>query len=70
MKAYLVMAAVAAVALTGCAHRYKMTLTNGNSITTSGKPKLNKEGTAYLYKDLRGRESWVSAGKVTEIAPQ
>jgi hypothetical protein len=70
MKAYLLMAAVAVVALTGCAHRYKMTLTNGNSITTAGKPKLNKEGNAYIYKDLQGRETSVSAGKVTEIAPQ
>jgi len=66
----LLLIAVATLALTGCAHRYKMTLTNGNSITTSNKPKLNKEGTAYLYKDLQGKESWVFAGKVTEIAPQ
>ena len=41
-----------------------------NSFTASSKPKLNKEGTAYLYKDRNGKETWVSAGKVTEIAPE
>ena len=69
MKSFLVIA-VAALAVTGCAHHYKMTLTNGNSITTSGKPKLNKAGTAYRYKDLQGKESWISAGRVTEIEAQ
>ena len=69
MKNCLVIA-VAALVLTGCAHHYKMTLTNGNSITTSGKPKLNQAGNAYIYKDLQGKESWISAGKVTEIEAQ
>ena len=69
MKSFLVIA-VLAVALLGCARRYKMTLTNGGSITSLSKPKLNKEGSAYLYKDILGREAWISAGRVTEIAPQ
>ena len=68
MKVFLVIAI--AISLVGCARHYKVTLTNGNSFTTSSKPKLNKEGTAYIYKDREGREAWVSAGKVTEIAPQ
>jgi hypothetical protein len=69
MKAVLVVAVVAVV-LVGCAQRYRITLTNGNGITTSAKPKLNPEGTAYVYKDLQGKENWVSAGKVREIAPE
>ena len=69
MKALIVIA-VAAVVLAGCARRYKMTLTNGGSITTTSKPKLNPEGTAYVYKDRLGRDAWVSAGKVTEIAAE
>jgi uncharacterized lipoprotein YajG len=69
MKALFVIA-VAAVLLAGCARRYKMTLTNGGSITTSSKPKLNNEGTAYLYKDRLGRDAWVSAGRVNEISAE
>ncbi|HTD86824.1 MAG TPA: YgdI/YgdR family lipoprotein [Candidatus Binatia bacterium] len=65
MKIFLVIAV--AVLLTGCARHYNVTLTNGNSFTTTSKPKLNKEGTAYLYKDRNGKPSWVPAGKVTEI---
>ena len=69
MKAVLLIA-IAAVVLCGCAQRYRIMLTNGNGITTSSKPKLNTEGTAYVYKDLQGREAWVSAGRVKEIAPE
>ena len=68
MKLFLAIAI--AISLVGCSQRYKVTLGNGNSFTTSSKPKLNKEGSAYVYKDHQGRESWVSAGKVTEIAPE
>ena len=68
-RAFLVIAVAASVALAGCAQRYKITLTNGNTITTSSKPKLNEAGTAYIFKDLQGKETLVSAGRVTEIAP-
>jgi len=66
----ILLAIAVALALTGCAQRYKMTLTNAATITTASKPKLNKEGTAYFYKDLQGRETSVSAGRVVEIAPE
>ena len=69
MKFFLVIA-FAAILMAGCAQRYKMTLTNGGTITTSSKPKLNAEHTAYLYKDHQGKETWVSAGRVVEIAPE
>ena len=69
MKVLLLMA-VLAVALAGCAQRYKITLTNASVISTSSKPKINAAGSAYSYKDLRGREAWVSAGRVVEIAPE
>ena len=69
MKTLFVIA-LAAIFLAGCARRYKMTLTNGKSITTASRPKLNKEGNAYLYKDPSGREAWISAGRVSEIAPE
>ena len=60
--------AVAALIVTGCAHRYVITLTNGNQIAAKSKPQL-KNGEAYVYKDLQGKVATVPAGKVREIAP-
>ncbi len=53
--------------LTGCASHYVITLTNGAALTTTSKPQL-REG-AYHFKDAKGQESAVSAGRVREIAP-
>jgi uncharacterized lipoprotein YajG len=54
--------------LAGCA-RYQITLSNNNTITTRGRPKLNKEKTAYEFKDARGRTNSVPVFRVKEIAP-
>jgi hypothetical protein len=51
----------------GCATHYIMTLDNGAQITTKGKPKL-KNG-IYHFKDIRGQDTTISMGRVTEIAP-
>ncbi len=53
--------------LAGCSRKYVITTTNGNRITTQGKPKLKQS--VYIFKDSEGRESFVSAGRVREIAP-
>jgi hypothetical protein len=55
------------IALTGCAHHYVIRLGNGSQITTAGKPQL-KEG-VYYFKDAKGEEHGVAAGRVREIAP-
>ena len=55
------------IALTGCAHHYVMRLNNGAEITTASKPQL-KEG-VYYFKDAKGEEHFVAAGRVREIAP-
>jgi type IV pilus biogenesis protein CpaD/CtpE len=66
----VVLLAVVAAALLGCAQRYKITLTNGNTLTTSSKPRLNADGNAYVFKDRHGKETAISAGRVTEIEAQ
>lgn len=53
----------------GCVPRYKITLTNGNMITTRGKPKFEAENNVYRFKDARGEPSYVPAFRVKEIAP-
>ena len=55
------------IALTGCAHHYVMKLSNGTEITTASKPKL-KDG-VYYFKDAKGDEHSMTAGRVREGAP-
>jgi hypothetical protein len=57
----------AAGVLCGCARHYVITLSNGSRITTSSKPRL--QNGYYVFKDALGQDSYVGAGRVTEIAP-
>ena len=57
------------IGATGCASRYKVTLTNGNVYTARGKPKLDKQTGAYLFKDTKGQAMSVPGFRVKEIAP-
>ena len=50
------------------ASRYNITLNSGNSITAYSKPRL--EGGHYVYKDAKGQDTYVMAGRVREIAPR
>ena len=67
MRKLVVSLACGAVVLCGCARHYVITLNNGTQLSTSSKPHL--QGGFYIYKDAMGRESYVWAGRVTEIAP-
>lgn len=60
---------LATVLLTGCAHRYDMTLVDGLTITRVTKPKLNKDTGMYEYTDIRGNTKFVGAFRVVEISP-
>jgi hypothetical protein len=53
--------------LCGCARHYVITMSNGSQIGTRSKPQF-KNG-VYVFKDANGNESYVPAGRVTEIAP-
>ena len=67
MKPILLVGLLGATLLAGCTRHYTITLTNGNRITTLGKPRL--EGAAYVFKDVKGQPGAISAGRVREIAP-
>ena len=54
----------------GCAHPYKITLTNGNVLTTTSKPKLDPASGCYSYKDALGRPASMPAFRIKEIEPQ
>jgi hypothetical protein len=58
-----------AALLAGCAHRYDITLVNGERVINVTKPILNRDRGAFYYKDVAGGEHHVFAGKVVEIGP-
>jgi len=58
-----------AALLTGCAHRYDMTLTNGYRITNVSKPEFHKDEGAFYYKDVTGKVHHVNSGHVVAIDP-
>ncbi len=65
---YWTMLTVLLLALScGCARHYVITLSNGTRFTAVGKPQL--KGGFYVYKDIKGQESYVSSARVSEIAP-
>jgi hypothetical protein len=55
------------IVLTGCARHYVLRLNNGSEIVTASKPRL-KEGN-YYYKDAKGEQHVLAAGRVREMAP-
>lgn len=57
------------IGLTGCARHYSVTLNNNHVVTTYSKPKLNKAGDAYVFKDGAGRMTSLPAGNIKLIEP-
>lgn len=51
--------------LAGCANHYVITMSNGTQIGAQGKPEL--KGGSYYFKDASGKETSVSAGRVSQI---
>jgi len=59
----------AAALLSGCAHRYDITLTNGSRVTNVTKPVLDRDIGVFTYKDVAGHEHKLHAGRVVDIGP-
>lgn len=71
MKTSTIIISIVCVSLlAGCAQHYRLTLTNGNSISTNTKPRLNPEGSAFVFKDRTGKLTSVPVGKVREVEPE
>jgi hypothetical protein len=52
----------------GCRTRYNITLYSGSQITSLGKPKLVQG--YYVFKDVTGKETRVTAMRIRLIEPQ
>ena len=58
---------IALLATCGCARHYVIRLNNGGQITTASKPRL-KNG-SWHFKDAKGNQQSVPAGRVLEVGP-
>lgn len=67
MKINFLLAVCGITLLTGCTRHYVVTLNNGNQISAFGKPK--RENGAYVFKDAKGQQVSIPAGRVSEVAP-
>ena len=65
----ILLLALGAGFLTGCMHGYDVTLVNGMTITHVSKPKLDKQGGVYVFKNIKGETETINAARVVEIAP-
>ena len=63
----LLLLALAAGALAGCAVRYDV-VTSRDTYTAKGKPKLDANG-YYVFKDTDGQTNRIHKGLVRSIAP-
>jgi hypothetical protein len=73
MKSLLSVSCLAVLALlltTGCAPRYKLTLTNNHVVTTHGKPKWDKQQGTVSYTDAEGKKRVVPWINVRGWEPQ
>jgi len=68
MKKLFLPAVAGLLLLSGCASHYVLILTNGERITTKGKPKLVKN--YFVYKDVTGHYGEpIPSGRVEEVSP-
>jgi hypothetical protein len=68
MKKLLVVSVAGLLILSGCARGYVLTLSDGERIRTSDKPRLERG--FYYFKDQSGHDAApVFSGRIREIAP-
>ena len=70
MKNLFAVLVLAAVVCSGCHSTYNIRLSNGDIITAKGKPRLDKQRNAWVYKDASGQLNGIPAGRVSEVSPQ
>jgi hypothetical protein len=60
----------AAAICAGCSTTYDIKLSNGEVITSKGRPKLDQQRNIWIYIDAAGQSNGVPAGRVNQILPQ
>ena len=57
---------LASLGFVGCAQRYEITLSNGDVLVSSTRPKPDGHG-YYIYRDVGGQEGRVNSMRVRQI---
>lgn len=66
MKKFL-LTACCLLSLSGCSSEYIIATTDGQLITTEGKPKLDKDTDMYRFEDSEGRDQQIQKSTVKQI---
>ncbi len=67
MKRLLPALLVMAAALAGCSSEYIITTTDGQLLTSDGKPYLNKRTGMYEFEDSEGRNQQLPQASVKQV---
>jgi hypothetical protein len=54
----------------GCARMYNITLNDGDTISSRGRPVFDRARSGYIYTDPEGHATYISMLRVKEIEPQ
>jgi uncharacterized protein YcfL len=63
----LILTACCLLSLTGCSSEYIIATTDGQLISTDGKPQLDKDSDMYRFEDSEGRDQQIQKSKVNQI---
>jgi uncharacterized protein YcfL len=63
----LILAACCALSLTGCSSEYIIATTDGQLLTSDGKPQLDKDTDMYRFEDSDGRAQQIKKDTVKQI---
>ena len=63
----LILAACCALSLTGCSSEYIIATTDGQLISTDGKPKWDKDTDMYRFEDSEDRDQEIPKSSVKQI---
>jgi uncharacterized protein YcfL len=63
----LILTTCCLLSLTGCSSEYIIATTDGQLISTDGKPKLDKDSDMYRFEDSEGRDQQIQKSKVNQI---
>ena len=70
MKTIALVSLLALGLCAGCHTQYDIRMTNGQVITSRGKPHFDKDSNRYMFINANGDQDSISSLRVSQIAPQ
>ncbi|MES2818165.1 MAG: YgdI/YgdR family lipoprotein [Pseudomonadota bacterium] len=63
----LILAACCLLSLAGCSSEHIIVTTDGQLLTSDGKPKLDKDTDMYRFEDSEGRDQQIPKSSIKQI---